>query len=83
MLGAHLCTQFELQMDCAADHLPVTGSTEDAGLNRGNSRICSASHKSTSVVMRRMCFRKCLALWLQRTVCCLGSESEQLLMMCP
>lgn len=21
---------------CAADHLPVTGSTEDAGLNRGN-----------------------------------------------
>lgn len=36
MLGAHSCTLFALQMDCAADLLPVTGSTEDAGLNRGN-----------------------------------------------
>lgn len=82
MLGAHSCTLFALQMDCAADLLPVTGSTEDAGLNRGNlsqeHRYCdeedvfqemSGSLASQDNVLSEQ------QVW--------ASESQQLLLKCP
>lgn len=71
-----LCELFKLQIDYSDDHLPILGSREEADLSRWNqSTICSASDKSTGTVMRKPCSRKCLAVWLNRTVCCLSSRS--------
>lgn len=67
---------------CAADHLPVTGSTEDAGLNRGN---LSQEHQycDEEDVFQEMSGRLTSQDNVLSEQQVWASESQQLLLKCP